>query len=97
MSASKEQIVDQLHHQLDEASRTIDELRFKASLAKADAKTAIEERIHHLEERKTKLNEQLHHLKHSAGDAWETLAEGCHKSWSEFKQAVQQAVAEFKS
>ncbi|ACA99469.1 MULTISPECIES: hypothetical protein [Cyanophyceae] len=97
LPSNKDELVTQLHQQIDEASRNIDELKLQANLAKAEARSAFEANIATLESQKVKLQEQVNHLKHSTDNAWQELAEGCQKSWHEFQSAVQKAIAQFKA
>ena len=97
LPAKKDEFVTELHEQIDNASRMIDELKLQVSLGKAEMKSAVEERIAVLESQKKKLQDQVNHLKHNTDSAWNELAEGCQKSWNEFQGAIQKAMEEFKS
>ena len=68
-STKKDELVSRLHRQIDEASGKIDELRLKTHLAKAEAKTALEERIESLENRRNRLRDEVRHLQQSSGSA----------------------------
>ncbi len=94
---NKDKIVAEMHEKIDEASGKIDELKLQTHLAKAEAKDALEQRIAGLEKQRDKVKNDIHHLQSSTSDAWEDLAEGCKKSWSEMKGAIQNAINEFKA
>lgn len=93
----KRKVVAKLHKRINKASRKIDKLALQTHLAKADAKVAFDERIKALESQKNKFRDEIHHLKYLSSTAWEDLAEGCQKSWSEMKSSLRKAASEFKS
>ena len=93
----KDQLTSALHHGIDEVSQKLDELKVQATLAKADTRQAIQERLASLHQRKVELVSQVNHLKSVSGSAAHDLAEGCKHSFQTFRAAVEQAIGEFKS
>ncbi|MAS92211.1 MAG: hypothetical protein CMO55_03350 [Verrucomicrobiales bacterium] len=93
----KDKVVRRLHRQIDRASRRIDDLKLQTHLAKADAKAAFVERVESLEKKRNDLRDSIHHLQYNTTSAWEDLAEGCKKSWTELKTSLRNAIAEYRS
>lgn len=93
----KDQLTAALHRGIDEVSQKIDQLKVQASLAKAETRQAIQERLDTLHQRKLELQGQINHLKSATGSAAHDMAEGCKQSFQTFRAAVEQAVGEFKS
>ncbi len=94
---NKEEAVQELHDQLDRASGKIDELKLKLHLAKAELRDREEKRLLELERQRNQLKQDLHRLKHTSGAAWDDLAEGCRRSWDEFRGGLQQAMENLKN
>lgn len=92
----KDKVVRRLHRQIDRASRRIDDFKLQTHLAKADAKAAFDERVESLEKKRNKLKDEIDHLHQSTSNAWEDLADGCKKSWTELKTSLRNAIAEYR-
>jgi len=93
----KDQLADALHQGIDEVSQKIDELKVQASLAKAETRQAIQERLDSLHQHTVDLRGRIKHLKSASGSAAQDLAEGCKHSFKTLRAAVEQAIGEFKS
>jgi len=93
---SKEEYIDELAGQLKGWAGKIDELKGKASLAKAEAKDEYEKKINELKAKQDAAATKLDELKNATGGAWEDLKSGAEGAWSELKQSVESAVNKFK-
>ena len=93
----KDDFVAELHSQIDDASRKIDELRLQTDLATKEAQTAFDERIGQLEKERDRVRKQIADLKNCAEDASEELTKGCQQSWEVFKDSLGDAMKKFKN
>ncbi len=93
---SKEEFVAKLHDGIDEVSRKLDELRVQANLGKMEARDKMSDGLDSLDRKKVKVQRELQDVKESSGEAFHALADGCQKSWEEFRFAVEDAASRFK-
>ncbi len=93
---NKEDFVATLHKGIDDVSRKLDELRVQANLGKMEARDKMGDGLDSLDRKKAKVQRELQSVKESTGEAFHALADGCQKSWEEFRFAVEDAASRFK-
>ena len=92
----KDELVKELHHGIDEASRKIDELKVQTHLATKDAESSLQESVAKLEAQRDEMKEKVAALKNSAEDASEELGKGCQQSWATLKESLADAFNKFR-
>lgn len=96
MSQERDAYVEKFKAQIDQLNAQIDSLEAKAKEAKADARIKYEQQLDDLREKRDAARSRLDDLHSASGDAWQDLKGGFERSWSAFRDAVQQAIKQFK-
>ena len=92
----REEYIDKMTAQLKEWSHKIDELEFKARVAKADVKIGYEKRIRELKDKREAVVLKIKELRGASGEAWDAVKTGVETAWKEFKDAFADARDKFK-
>lgn len=92
----KQEYQRKMEAQIEKIQSQIDELKVKASLAKADAKDAYQEQIDTLNSKYSIATSKLEQLKDSSGNAWEEMKTGLERAWGELQDSFNKASTHFK-
>ncbi|MBW4511457.1 MAG: hypothetical protein KME64_33835 [Scytonematopsis contorta HA4267-MV1] len=93
---TKQEYQTEMESQMAKLQTQIDELKVKASLAKADAKDKYHEQIETLNSKCQTARGKLQELKASSNDAWEEIKVGLDNAWNELQSAFNRASNRFE-
>ncbi|MEM7553081.1 MAG: coiled coil domain-containing protein [Cyanobacteria bacterium P01_A01_bin.84] len=91
----KQDYQQKMQGQLENIQTKIDELKVKASLAKADAKDAYEEQINILGIKQQEAQMKLQELTSSSESAWQDIKDGMESAWNDLQGAFNKAASNF--
>lgn len=94
---TKESYQKKMEDQLENLQTKIDELKVKASLAKADAKDAYREQLDALSTKQQEAQVKLQELKASSKNAWNDIKTGMENTWDELQTTFNKAASHFNS
>ena len=93
--ATKQEYQQKMEAQLQTLQTKIDELKVKASLAKADAKDAYEEQIATLNAKQQEAQLKFQEIQASSESAWQDMKAGMENAWNDLQNAFNKATANF--
>jgi len=91
----KQSYLQKLAAQLQQWDKEIDQLKVKADIAKAEAKTELLKQIDELRAKKQTAQGRLSELQAAGDEAWDDIKTGVEKSWTEMKGAFKSAMSKF--
>lgn len=93
---TKQEYQNKMEAQLQNLQTKIDELKVKASLAKADAKDTYEEQIATLNTKQHEAQLKFQEIQKSSESAWEDMKSGMENAWNDLQNAFNKATENFK-
>ncbi|MDD5208218.1 MAG: hypothetical protein PHV36_02425 [Elusimicrobiales bacterium] len=92
----KEEYIEKLNSQLKVLGDRIDGFTERVEHEALEHKIRLQREIAEFNARRLDVQIKLRQLKESTGDAWEALAAGMDKAWSDLKEAGRQIAEKFK-
>jgi chromosome segregation ATPase len=94
--SNKHAFVADLKGRLDKLDDDLSQLEAKVQHAKAEAKTAYQEKLSLLRKKRDQARQKYTELQGAGENAWEHLKHGADDAWSSLKAALDKAKSEFK-
>lgn len=93
---AKDDVIAKMREHSRELTRSIEELKSRASSEASEANATLKLRVADLEGKRDELEHQMKALRRSSGRAWTRLRSGLDQAWGNALQAAREARAEFE-